>query len=87
MQKEFPELWQTYIDDNIKAYDEFHKYWVKGAEERRVPVFFFRFEDMQSNPYPLFKSMFEFIFGLENIEGTFIDHRIRKVLEEGKSKA
>ena len=52
-----------------------------------MPVFFFRFEDMTSDPYPVFKKMFEFIFGVETIEGTFIDHRIRKVLEVGKSKA
>ncbi len=54
-----------------------------AAEEQRIPVYFFRFEDLLNDPYPVFKQMFEFLLGVENIEGTFIDHRIKQKITRG----
>ena len=78
---EFPEFWDLFISSMIKGYEASVKYFLEAAREKRIPTFFFRFEDLLSEPYPVFKSMFEFLLGIENLEGTFIDHRIKKVIE------
>ena len=44
-----------------------------------------RFEDIISDPYTHLKRMFEFILGVEDIEGTYIDHRIKEVLKNKES--
>lgn len=41
-----------------------------------MPVFFIRFEDLTTNPVPSLKAFFEFLFDVENIEGTYIYDRI-----------
>jgi len=41
-------------------YNNFLDFWMTVAEEKKIPVYFFRYEDLVTNPYPVFKDIFEF---------------------------
>ena len=79
--KESPEFWDLFIKEMINGYRASVDYYIKAAQEQKIPIFFFRFEDLVSEPYPVFKDMFEFLLGVENLEGTLINHRIKTVTE------
>ena len=77
LKSEFPLFWDAFINSTIRSYRATIDYYIEAAREKKIPIYFFRFEDMISEPYPMFKSMFEFLLGLEDLEGTLIDHRIK----------
>jgi len=54
------------------------------AERKVVPVHFFRYEDMLTDPLGVLKGVFAFMLGIDDIEGTFIWHRIQQVVAQDK---
>lgn len=86
--KDFPEFWNEYLNQTMMLYNNFLDYWTKFADSKQVPVYFFRYEDLISDPYNVLREIFEFMLGMDSMEGTFIEKRIRNRLENTKpSKA
>ena len=56
---------------------QFYEYWINIAEEGTIPVHFFRFEDLSTNPEKVLREIFEFSLGVESIKDTYIEKRIR----------
>ena len=54
------------------------------AEKTDKPVYFFRFEDVMTNPRKELKNLMKFILGMESTEGTVLEQRIEDVLAMGK---
>jgi hypothetical protein len=80
---DFPELWTKFVEEYVDLYNNFLDYHTKAADARVVPTFYFRFEDIITDPYPVLKELFEFLYGVENIEGTYLDKRIKNTLFKG----
>lgn len=51
------------------------------SQKSAIPVYFFRFEDLITNPYQITKEVFAFVLGVPSIEDTYLDYRIRKVIK------
>ena len=49
-------------------------------------VYFFRFEDVLQDPATELTKLFQFILGLESLEGTVIEKRIEETLQMGAKK-
>lgn len=54
------------------------------AEKTDKPIYFFRFEDVMTNPRQELKNLMKFILGMESTEGTVLEQRIEDVLAMGK---
>ena len=67
-----PEDWDKVIKNEITCWKDFHDYWIKMGQEKKYPVYFFRYEDLTANPEAVLDEMFCFILGVESIEGTYI---------------
>lgn len=90
---ELKEIWDWYVQTQIKTWHDFNEYWIKMASKgtsnlqspkknqkpdpNTIPIYFFRFEDLIMNPYQITREVFQFILGVKTIEGTYIDHRIK----------
>ena len=68
------------------CYNDWFNYWIKLAETSDRPIYFFRFEDVIKDPSKELKNVFKFILGMESIEDTVIEHRIKEVLAWSKEK-
>jgi hypothetical protein len=64
---------------------EWHDYWMEKVKQSKVPIYFFRFEDLLLNPEPILKDIFKFILAERDIDGTVIEKRIRDVIKTGKN--
>jgi hypothetical protein len=82
--QEFPEFWDEYLKQTMSLYNNFLDYWTKFADSRQLPVYFFRYEDLISNPEQILREVLEFMLGVESIEGMYIEQRLRKTLEPKK---
>ena len=69
----------------MKCYSNWHNFWIEKAHEGKIPIFFFRFEDLLVTPEPVLKDMFRFILGKEDISNTLIEKRIKDVIATGKN--
>lgn len=56
------------------------------AENTDKPVYFFRFEDILTNPEAELRNLFKFILGVESIDGTVVEQRIKDVMAMGAKK-
>lgn len=74
---DFPESWQLFVKEFADLYENFLDYHRTAADRKVIPTYYFRFEDLTTDPYPVLKEMFEFLFGVENIDGTYLEHRIK----------
>jgi hypothetical protein len=80
---DFPELWNGFLNEFSDIYPNFLDYHMTAADRKIIPTYYYRFEDLVTDPYPVLKELFEFLFGVENIEGTYLDKRIKQVLFKG----
>ena len=71
----FPE-WDIHVGLNVRVWKRWHDQWMGIARSGRVPVYFFRFEDLLANSSKELEDIFAFVLGVESIKGTFIEHRI-----------
>lgn len=44
----------------------------------RIPSFVVRYEDLKSDPVPILKDLFKFMFDVQSIEGTVLEKRINE---------
>ena len=56
---------------------QFYDYWIDIASQGSIPVHFFRFEDLLTNPEKVLRDIFDFSLGVESISGTYIEKRIK----------
>lgn len=78
--------WQNWQRLCTLAYKQWFEHWLHIAETTDKPVYFFRFEDILSQPEEELKNLFKFILGMEDIEGTVIERRIQDVMNMGSKK-
>lgn len=52
------------------------KFWIRVAEEKKIPVHFMRFEDLTTDPIPVLKGLAEFMMDVDSVEGTYIEERV-----------
>ena len=79
---EFPALWNEYLVQTTRLYNNTLEYWTQAAARRAVPVHFFRYEDMLSDPLGVLKGLLAFMLGVESVEGTFVWHRAQQVVAQ-----
>lgn len=56
------------------------------SETTDKPIYFFRFEDIMANPEEELTKLFRFILGMDSLEGTVIEQRIKEVIRMGSKK-
>ena len=78
--------WLDFQKRSTTAYRAWFNHWINIAETTDKPVYFFRFEDILVNPEPELRNLFKFILGLDNLDGTVIDKRIKDVMAMGAKK-
>ena len=52
-------------------WDESYTYW-RHENKDAVPLFYYRYEDLVTNPKKLLEEIFCFALGVESVEGTYI---------------
>lgn len=55
--------------------------------DKALPVYFFRFEDLVANPYQIAKEVFAFVLGVSSLDGTYLDYRIKTVMNLGSTSS
>ena len=70
----------------MHGYRIWFEYWLNVAETTNKPVYFFRFEDILSQPEVELRNLFAFILGIEDVTGTVIEKRIKDVMAMGAAK-
>lgn len=78
---EFPELWQRFVKSQALFWKEYYERLVKYAQH--MPVYFVRYEDLSYDRVKTLRETFEFMFGEETIEGTYLEKRIILMSETG----
>lgn len=53
----FPE-WQMHVKHEVKNWKKWHNYWVNKAKKLQVPIYFFRYEDLITDPLPILTKIF-----------------------------
>lgn len=53
-------------------------------ENKDLPTFFVRYEDLVKDPKPVLEDLFKFILEQDSLEGTFIEKRIKETVEKGE---
>lgn len=56
------------------------------AETTERPIYFFRFEDVMANPRKEISKLFQFVLGMDTLEGTVLETRIEEILSMGSEK-
>ena len=77
--------WESWFDSEVRMWVRWHEYWLERAKESKIPIYFFRFEDLLIQPEGVLKNMFKFILAKDNLDGTVIEQRIRDVISKGKN--
>ena len=57
---------------------EFYEYWLEIAEKGTIPVYFFRFEDLVTDPQRILTEVFQFVSDSDSLEGTYLEKRINE---------
>ena len=54
--KELSDMWDMFIQDEIKIWVEFHEYWTKSPQD--VPTYIVRYEDLLTKPQNTLTGLF-----------------------------
>jgi len=84
-QAEFPEEWDWHVKVQFGVWQKFCKYWMDLGKNKDIPVHFFRYEDLSTKPREILKEVFEFAYGVESIEGTYLMKRIEDCVTDSTS--
>ena len=52
----YPE-WELHVSQEVGIWKRWHHYWLDKARNKKVPVYFFRFEDLLADPIPELKTI------------------------------
>ena len=68
------------LRQEVSAWKDFHTYWINHASDpRKVPVFFFRYEDITTDPVSTLIELFKYLLEVPSLEGTWLEKRINQV--------
>lgn len=82
----FLPYWEDFQRRCTTGYKLWFEHWLSMAQTTEKPVYFFRFEDILEKPEQELRELFKFILGMESIEGTVIERRIKDVMAMGAKK-
>eukprot|EP00349_Pseudokeronopsis_sp_Brazil_P006233 CAMPEP_0202964252 /NCGR_PEP_ID=MMETSP1396-20130829/8338_1 /ASSEMBLY_ACC=CAM_ASM_000872 /TAXON_ID= /ORGANISM="Pseudokeronopsis sp., Strain Brazil" /LENGTH=142 /DNA_ID=CAMNT_0049686221 /DNA_START=868 /DNA_END=1293 /DNA_ORIENTATION=+ len=72
---------------SIAIWGQTYKFWIEKAKEKKFPIYFWKYEDLLKDNKAELEKQFAFLLGAESIEGTYMQERIRRLLEsESKGK-
>lgn len=77
--------WRIFQKRCTEAWHMWHQYWIDMANQTDKPIYFFRFEDVMTNPRVELRNLMKFILGIDDLEGTVIEQRIEDVISMGSS--
>ena len=72
--------WEDHARRGAVAYKKYYSYWINKAETSDIPIYFFRFEDVIANPQKEVTEVMRFVLGMESMEGTVMEQRVKEVL-------
>jgi hypothetical protein len=78
------DYWQDFQQVCAKTWGKWHKVWLERASNPKTPIYFFRFEDVLADPLTELTNLYKFMLGMESLEGTVIEQRIKEVVGMGK---
>ena len=78
--------WIDFHNHCLNCYHKWFEFWIKEAERNNTLVYFFRFEDVIANPEKELTEIMKFILGIESVEGTVMEHRVKEVMGWDPSK-
>jgi len=81
--KNDPGFFDSFIREVDPAQIENQRAVLQNMRDRKVPVYYVKFEELRENPRKCLQEVFEFLLGVEDISGTVIEKRIDEVLELG----
>lgn len=77
--------WDKWFESEVRMWVAWHEYWLDKIEKGKVPVYFFRFEDLLQGPENVLKDIFRMVLAEPNIEETIIHQRIKDTISGGKN--
>lgn len=66
-------------------FTQFYTFWVDLVNNKEAPAIFIRFEDLIKNKKKNISECFKLIFGVDSIEGMYIEKRIDDVLSNAET--
>ena len=75
------------INKEIDIWIDYHYYWIRKAKDNDFPVYFFRYEDMITNPKEAMEEFFACILDVQNVENTVCQKLIEENLSKGREAA
>jgi len=81
--KEDPKFTKDYIDIVTMNLYHFFVHIHSCYEDKKVPIYFIKFEELRSNPKPVLTDLFKFLLNLDSLEGTIAEKRIEEALDLG----
>lgn len=73
LQDGIKEYWDKFFESDVKMWLEWHDYWMEKVKTSKIPIYFFRFEDLLLDPEPILKDIFRFVLAEKDIDGTVIE--------------
>lgn len=77
--------WDKWFESEVEMWVTWHEYWLDKIQNGKVPVYFFRFEDLISGPEDVLKDIFRMVLGATNIDETIVHQRIKDTISGGKN--
>ena len=72
--------WDYFFASDVLCWLEWHDYWMEKVKNSKVPIYFFRFEDLLQQPEIVLKDLFKFVLAEKSIDGTIIERRIHETI-------
>ena len=61
-------------------WSQFYEYYLNIAKNKKIPIYFFRYEDIVADPSKILREIFEFSLNVESLEGTYLKKRLDEVM-------
>mmetsp|Transcript_39263 Transcript_39263/g.59930 ORF Transcript_39263/g.59930 Transcript_39263/m.59930 type:complete len:109 (+) Transcript_39263:883-1209(+) len=84
MPLEQPKAFQDFVDYCLAGQRKFWKGLISIERTKTCPIYYLKYEELTKEPQRVLTEVFEFLLGVESIEGTFVAKRIEEVLAKGK---
>ena len=78
--------WFSHVEEDAKTWALWHDYWIQKSINKEMPIYFFRYEDMITDPKSELSKIFAFSLGVPSVEGTVIEKQIIETVEGGSKK-
>jgi len=81
-----PEWWDRWATNLARGTNEMFQV-IREQVSSQIPCYFIRYEDLVVNPTPVLRELFQFILGVDSIEGTIVEKRIDDYVAKGSTSA